>query len=86
MVPKYCLHLSCISLDRSISSTNAPFPKFLEHPPVVRQPSTRLRRDIGRNPSLPSPQAKAIFAGILTIRPSAALPRPSRSQALVGEG
>ena len=39
---------------RSISSINVLFPSSLEYPPVVRQPSTRLRRDIGRNPSPPS--------------------------------
>ena len=37
---------------RSISSINARFPRSLEYPPVVRQPSTSLRRDIVRNPSL----------------------------------
>ena len=34
------------------SSINAPFRRPAKYPPVVRQPSTCLRRDIGRNPSL----------------------------------
>jgi hypothetical protein len=38
----------------SIGSINALFARSLEYPPVVRQPSICLRRDIGRNPSLSS--------------------------------
>ena len=30
------------------------FPRSLGYPSVVRRPQTRLRRDVGRNPSLPS--------------------------------
>ena len=39
----------------SISRKNALSPRPFEYPPVVRPPSTCLRRDIGRNSSLRSP-------------------------------
>ena len=39
---------------KSISRINALSPRSVEYLPVVRQLSTCLRRDIGRNPSLPS--------------------------------
>jgi len=38
---------------KSISSTNALFPRSLEYAAVVRQPSTCLRHDISRNASVP---------------------------------
>jgi len=34
----------------ALGSINAPFPRSFEYPPVVRQPSTCLRPDVGRNP------------------------------------
>ena len=38
----------------NVGRINALSPKSREYPPVVRQPSTRLGCDIGRNSSLPS--------------------------------